>query len=333
MRLIIDCDPGNTVPASDVDDGLALGLALADPAVTLEAVTVVAGNTARDVGVAVARDLLDRAGAAQVPVFPGAAAPLVEDPAPWRADLDGRRDTERARDLWRDVPPATPVEDGGGPPVAAAEIVRRVAAAPGEIHLVAVGPLTNVAHALQLRPALAAELASLTIMGGAFAVPGLLQELNFGYDPEAAHIVLTSGAPITLVPYDVTGRTSLTPADVERLAAGGPLARYLADTTRPWVRWVAEARGLPGCHLHDPLAVAVLLDPSLATRRHVRVDVELRGTLTRGRPIAWDASGHVQRATGLRVPDIDAIDVLDGVDNDRLVAYLIETLLGAGSRT
>ncbi|MBF8193591.1 nucleoside hydrolase, partial [Nonomuraea sp. K274] len=105
MRVIIDCDPGNAIPASDVDDGLALGLALASPAVTLEAVTVVAGNTPRDVGVAVARDLLARAGAGHVPVFAGAAAPLVEDPAPWRADLDGARDTDRARELWKDVTP------------------------------------------------------------------------------------------------------------------------------------------------------------------------------------------------------------------------------------
>ncbi|MEV0614247.1 nucleoside hydrolase [Nonomuraea sp. NPDC050404] len=393
MRIIVDCDPGNTVPASDVDDGLALGLALTAPGVTLEAVTVVAGNTPREVGVAVARDLLSRAGAGDVPVFPGAAVPLAEDPGPWRADLDGRRDTERARKLWQgvtttpgvpstpsgspgrsgrsgtsaaspdvpgtspDVPaapgafgfPATTSATGGASlataalgataaalpdtdaaPVAAAEIVRRVAAAPGEIHLVAVGPLTNVAHALQLRPELAQELASLTIMGGAFAVPGLLQELNFGYDPEAAHAVLTSGAPITLVPYDVTRLTSLTLADLDRLAGHGPLADYLAETTRPWVRWVAEARRLPGCYLHDPLAVAVLLEPGLATRHRARVDVELRGTLTRARPIAWDATGQVMRATGLSLPEIEPIEVLDGVDNDRLVAYLIDTIVRAG---
>ncbi|MEU6714355.1 nucleoside hydrolase [Nonomuraea sp. NPDC046802] len=326
MRMIIDCDPGNSIPASDIDDGLALGLALAAPGVTLEAVTVVAGNTPRDVGVAVARDLLARAGAHDVPIFPGAAAPLVEDPAPWRADLDGRRDTEAARALWRDVVPSSPV-DGTGEPSAAVEIVRRVAASPGEIHLVAVGPLTNVAHALQLRPQLAAELASLTIMGGGFAVPDLLQELNFGYDPEAAHLVLTSGAPITLVPYDVTRLTTLTLGDIEPLAGVGPLADYLAETTRPWIRWVSEARGLPGCHLHDPLAVAALLDPGLVTKRRTRAAVELHGTLTRGRPIAWT---RPLRATGLRIPDVEPIDVVDSVDNDRLVAFLVDTLVSAG---
>ncbi|MBF8194260.1 nucleoside hydrolase, partial [Nonomuraea sp. K274] len=213
-------------------------------------------------------------------------------------------------------------------PTASAEIVRRVAAAPGEIHLVAVGPLTNVAHAFRLRPSLPEELASLTIMGGAFAVPDMLQELNFGYDPEAAHAVLTSGAPTTLVPYDVTRLTSLILADVDRLAGANPLADHLAATTRPWVRWVSDDRGLPGCHLHDPLAVAVLLEPGLATRHRARVSVELRGALTRARPIAWAAAGQVRRATGLRVPDVEPIDVLDGVDNDRLVTYLIDTLTG-----
>src|SRR5699024_6965401 len=183
-RVILDCDPGNGIPATDVDDGLALGLLLASPSIRIEAVTIVTGNTHRDVGYTVARTMLDEVGV-EVPVHPGAAQALVEPPDRWSARRETERVSNEARKLWRDVP-APRRFDLPHHLDAAAEIVRRVSAEPGEITLVAVGPLTNIAHALQLRPAIAHEIKRLVIMGGAFHVPTHLQELNFGVDPEAA---------------------------------------------------------------------------------------------------------------------------------------------------
>lgn len=323
MRIILDCDPGNGVPATDVDDGLAIGLALAEPHVTLEAITIVAGNTDRDTGYSVARTMLDTV-RSDVPVYAGAAAGLQEPADTWARRRSAKLNDPGVATIWADVPgPAA--HDAGHDWSAAAQIASRVANSPGAITLVAIGPLTNVAHAMQLHPGLARDVHRIVIMGGGFDVPGHLQELNFAVDPEAAHTVLSSGAPITLVPLDVTMQTTLVQSDVDRLATGGTaLSTYLADTTRPWIEYCELARDLPGCRLHDPLAVALLADPHIARTEPWSVDVELAG-LTRSRPVRWRAD-ELRFADGLHVPDLAPIDVAVDVDNGRLVRYLLSTL-------
>jgi len=322
-RLIIDCDPGNGIRGSDIDDGIAIALALAaKDQLSLEMVTVVAGNTAVDDGYRVARTLLAALGVA-VPVHVGAARGLMESPEPWvsrRARLDVPAEVMAA---WDGVPAPDdhPVPVGDD---AAGAIVRAVAAAPGEITLVAVGPLTNVAHALGRRPELAHELAGIVVMGGVFHVPGFLQELNFAMDPEAADVVMGSGAKITLVPLDTTVRTRLLPEVLEGWARmNSPLTDYLTVTARPWMRLTAYRDGRPGCYLHDPLAVAHFLDPKVGSYQEMVVGVELHGSLTRGRAVGWDPA-RVHLASGLRLPERAPIDVMVDVDNDRLVQLLTD---------
>lgn len=322
-RVILDCDPGNGVPATDIDDGLALGLLLASPEVHVEAVTIVTGNTHRDVGYRVARTMLDEVGA-DVPVYAGAASALVEPATPWAERREAGRVSPQATELWSSVP--GPGEyDPAGDYSAAAEIARRVAAEPGEITIVAVGPLTNIAHAMQLHPGLARDARRIVIMGGAFDVPGFLQELNFGIDPEAAQVVLASGGDITLVPLDVTITTTLLLDDVDRLrGVSTPVAQYLATTTAPWIRYCESEREMSGCRLHDPLAAAVLLDPELVSVERAAVDVQLTG-LVRSRPVRWDPNG-VKLATGIDLPAGPEIDIVVGVDNARLVDLLLTEL-------
>ncbi|WP_162606205.1 nucleoside hydrolase [Jiangella asiatica] len=322
-RVILDCDPGNGVPVTDVDDGLALGLLIASDDIDLELVTIVSGNTHRDVGYRVARTMLDAVGAV-VPVHLGAVTALVEPEEPWATRRMAKDHDDSSVQLWADLRPPRehPLPARAD---AAAEIAARVAAAPGEITIVAVGPLTNVAHALALHPGLAEDVAEIIVMGGAFDVPGYLQELNFGIDPEAARQVLTSGASVTLVPLDVTITTALRLPDVDRLAAAGtPVAAYLAETTAPWIRHVERSREREGCPLHDPLAAALLLDRDLVRLERCTVDVELTG-LTRSRPIRWDAD-HLRLAAGLDVPEHAPIDVVVEADNARLVELLLATL-------
>lgn len=322
-RLIIDCDPGNGMKGSDIDDGIAIALALAaQDQISLEMVTVVAGNTAVDDGYRVARTLLAALGA-DIPVHVGAARGLVEPPEPWssrRARTDIPAEVMAA---WDDVPApgdyAVPIDDD-----AAGAIVRAAAAAPGEITLVAVGPLTNVAHALGRRPELAHELAEIVVMGGVFHVPGFLQELNFAMDPEAADVVMGSGAKVTLVPLDTTTRTRLLPEVLEGWARmKSPLTDYLTATTRPWLQLTGYRDGRPGCYLHDPLAMAHLLDPQVGTYQDMVVGVELHGTLTRGRAVGWDPA-RTLLAAGLRLPERAPIRVMIDVDNDRLVQMLTD---------
>src|SRR4051794_2253690 len=317
MRIVIDCDPGNGVPGADIDDGLALGLAIRSPEVELVAVTVVAGNVPVGRGVECALQVLDQGGAVDVPVHRGAERPLVADPARWRELLGAPHGDPRAQVRWPGGPPP-PSTRRADPTPAAQALVELVDAAPGEITVVAVGPLTNVATAMLLDPQWATKVDRLVVMGGAFDVPNVLQMLNTSYDPEATHAVLTSSAPTTLVPLDVTLRTHLGLDDVTRLErGGGRLAGYLAQTTRPWVAWLAERFGRDGCPLHDPLALATVLDPTLVTTRRACVDIELRGSLTRGRTVAWDPSDDGLRAAGLDLPVVRPVDIADGVDNDR----------------
>jgi inosine-uridine nucleoside N-ribohydrolase len=326
FRVIVDTDPGNGVPGADVDDGLALGLALRSPEVHLEAVTVVAGNVDVDRGVACALEVLAAGGAPHVPVHRGAARPLVQDPAAWRAQLDARRDAEDARALWsglRTVPSGLAAD----PLPAAQALVDLVDARPGEVTVLAIGPLTNVATAMLLDPEWDRKVRQLVVMGGAFDVPNLLQELNFAYDPEATQIVLRGAAPMLIVPLDVTLRTFMRLDDVARLeAAGTPLAGYLALTARPWVRWLAERFGRDGCPLHDPLALAAMLDPAVVRTRTATVDMELQGAVTRGRVVAWDASDPEALSAGLRLPDSRPVTIADGVDQERFMRLLLDRL-------
>lgn len=325
-RIIIDCDPGNGVAGADVDDGLALGLAVRSPEVDLVAVTVVAGNVPLDRGVECALEVLDAAGATDIPVHRGAARPLVADPGPWRARLDERRLDPAAQVIWRDGPPI-PSGRTAAPTPAAQALVDYVDADPGGITVVAIGPLTNVAAAMLIDPAWADKVQRLVVMGGAFDLTDQLQELNASYDPEATHLVLTSTAPVLLVPLDVTLRTHMRLGDVDSLErAGTPLADYLGQTVRPWVSWLAERFGRDGCPLHDPLALAALIRPELIEVRTACADIELRGTLTRGRTVSWNPADGEAMAAGLDLPVMRPLQIATGVDNEAFLTFLLKRL-------
>jgi inosine-uridine nucleoside N-ribohydrolase len=324
VRLIIDCDPGNGIPGADVDDGLALALVLRSPEVELEAITVVAGNVPVERGVACALEILHAADAADVPVHQGAGRPLVADPRPWRAQLDARRDDPLAQTLWRGMRSHDhhgAVQSGR----AAQALVEHVRARPGEVTVLAIGPLTNIATAMLLEPEWADDVARIVIMGGAFDARNVLQELNTSYDPEATDIVLSSAAPVTIVPLDVTLQTFLRLDDVDALdRAGSPLATYLGQTVRPWVSWLAQRFRRIGCALHDPLAMAAILDPDVITTRTACAGIELSGGMTRGRTVSWDPADAHSLHAGLRVPEVRPVTIAQGVDNDRFVPLLLD---------
>jgi pyrimidine-specific ribonucleoside hydrolase len=325
MRVIIDCDPGNGVPGANVDDGLALALALSAPQISLELIATVAGNTASEVGYRVACDLVSRLGAS-VPVRRGASRALMEPPEPWRARLDGAVDSYGLRELWRDTPsPPTVPESAPLAPYAMGELICQH---PGEITLIAIGPLTNIALALRLFPDMAQAVRRIVIMGGVFHVPGYLKDTNFGLDPEAAHMVLTSGAPITLVPMDVTTRTQMVHADLDRLAAvENPCTRYLAQTLRPWLDYSMKTRGLPGCWIHDALTVAWLLEPGLCDSEQAYLDVALEG-VARGMTCRRSA---LKLDVGVAPPAGAPVQILTTVDNARLLALLEHYLQGGAA--
>lgn len=317
-RLIIDCDPGNGIAGANVDDGLALALALAAPEISLELIATVSGNTPSEVGYAVVCDLLSRLDA-RVEVARGASRALIEPAAPWRESLDRSVDKHNLRHLWREV--AAPDFPTGVAPLAANRIGEVICANPGEITLVAIGPLTNVALALQLYPQLAQAVKEIVIMGGVFHVEGYLKDTNFGLDPEAAHAVLTSGANIVLVPMDVTTQTQMTHQDLDILeSCNNRLSRYLVDTMRPWMDYSMKTRRLPGCWIHDVVTIAWLLEPKLVTWVEDYVDISLNG-LTRGMACRYGPE-NLKLSVNIAAPAGRPIKILQSVDNKGLLSMI-----------
>lgn len=318
MRVIIDCDPGNGVPGANIDDGLALALAIAAPQISLEMITTVAGNTPVEIGYSVAKDLVQQLGI-PVSVCRGAARALREDPQPWREKLDHGVDQYGLRQLWSDVPVPPPYHTAK--PLAPEAIGELICNNPGEITLVATGPLTNVAIALQLYPQLVHAVKNIVVMGGVFNVPGYLKDTNFALDPEAAHAVLTSGAPVTLVPMDVTTKTQMLHTDLDRLAEGkNVLSRYLEQTIRPWITYSMQTRNLPGCWIHDVLTIAWLLVPSLSATTEDFLDVSLEG-MTRGMTCRYERD-TLRPNVGIPESKGATVTVLQSINNHQLLLLL-----------
>ncbi|HZS34225.1 MAG TPA: nucleoside hydrolase [Methylomirabilota bacterium] len=329
-RIIIDTDPSAGVPGADVDDILALAYAIGEPALSIEGVTVVAGNVELADGLVSALQALDVLACPHIPVHAGAARALVRDRTEITEFLRARRDDPLARELWRDVPPPA---SGRRPASArAAEfIVERVLAAPGEVTLVPIGPLTNVALALLLEPRVATSVREIVVMGGNLAGrhPGISAvEFNVANDPEAAHVVLTSGAPLTLLPLDVTTQTHLTLDDLAAAtAADTPAARFVRRLAEPWIRYVQARRGIPGCWLHDPLAVVAAVDRAVVGTERLEVGVELRGEATYGLTL-----GHRPGlGRGIRQPRGGPVDVALTADVPRFMDRFLPALARAVS--
>ncbi|MFD0801706.1 nucleoside hydrolase [Streptomonospora algeriensis] len=275
MRIYVDCDPG-------IDDALALAYLTASSEVELVGVGSVFGNNYVPATTGNALRLLELYGRPEVPVARGAERALAQ-PARAAKEVHGENGLGGVE---LPDPAAAPVEYS-----AAEMLVRRARSAPGEIDVLALGPLTNLALALNIEPRLPELLGRVVIMGGAVRHPGNTTpwaEANVAADPEAAEAVLGAGFDTTLVALDVTMRTVAAGGwldDLERIA--GRRAQTTAAFLRFYTDWYSRVFGTRQCAMHDPLAAAVLLDPGLvAEADEVPVRVELRGAHTRGQTVA-----------------------------------------------
>ncbi len=295
-HVIIDTDPG-------VDDALALILALRSPELRVEAITTVNGNTGLERATENALRILEILGLpTPPPVVKGAAKPIKRKPFPsvsihgrdglgeisFLKNRRGKKKYPRPR-----LRPAT-----GSAPDVICDLAARYA---GELLIITLGPLTNVALALKREPGLARRIEKIVTMGGAYSVAGNqtpAAEFNFYCDPEAAREVITSGIPITLVGLDVTrsarlSRHSLLDATQKRTK----LNRFLRDSTERVMNFYREREGFHGCCLHDPLAVMVAIDSTFVGTRRVHVDIETEGSLTTGMSVA-DLRPYARGHTG-----------------------------------
>ena len=304
-RLIIDTDTAS-------DDAVAIMMALAHPGVAVDAITIVAGNVALAQASANARFVVELCGA-EVPVHDGCDRPWLRAPAPadWFHGADGMGDVGYPA-------PSRPAAPGH----AAVELARRFAAAPGEIELVTIGPLTNVATALALDPAMASNAKRCWVMGGAACTHGNVTaaaEYNVWCDPEAAARVLDSGMDVVMLGWELScGAATLDEAEMAELRALGPRAEVAMDSNRTALEAVRRLQGQDGLALADPVAMAVVLDASVATERsRHRVDVGLADELTRGMTVVdrLNASGREPNA-----------EVVFGIDAARWKALLRASL-------
>jgi purine nucleosidase len=288
-RFLIDTDTAS-------DDAVALLLALRRPDVEVLAVTVVAGNVPLDQGVQNALYTLELAGS-EVPVYAGRAEPLV-GPLQTAQFVHG---IEGMGDIGLPLSARTPAA-GDAVDVLVDEIREHE---PGELTLVTLGPLTNIAAAFALAPELPARLGEVVVMGGTGDGVGnvtAVAEYNVWADPEAAALVLGSGAPITMVGWDVSRRyAAFSPEDAERLRALGELGAFAVDIQAAVDAYATSETQLEGFDLPDPIAMAVALDPSVATTvRLLNVVVETKGEHTRGETVV-DHLGLTKRPPNVRV--------------------------------
>jgi purine nucleosidase len=294
--IILDCDPG-------IDDALAIAFATASPEIDLVGITTVAGNVGLDKTTANALAVASFVGAPDVPVTPGSAAPLLR-PALHAGHVHGDSGLGGAV-----LPaPARSAEDGH----ALDYLLREAAAGPGEVTLVATGPLTNIALALRREPRLSAWVRDFVIMGGSASRGNVTPaaEFNIWADPEAAAIVFSAGWTVRMIGLDVTLRARATAAVTDRMGELGALGARLLLPALAQYRDSADTTGEPP--VHDVCAVASVADPLVFSYTPARVQVETHGTLT----------------SGMTVTDFAAADgynalVATGIDADRFWAMVL----------
>jgi inosine-uridine nucleoside N-ribohydrolase len=320
-RVIIDTDPG-------VDDAFALMLAMRSPELKIEAITAVAGNVPLELTLPNALRMVEICERTDIPVAGGASEPLLRKlvTAAYAHGENGLGGVEFP------APKTKPV-----PEHAAELIARLIRQYPGEITLVPIGPLTNIALALRSDPGMATIVPGIVLMGGSLSGGNVTPaaEFNFYVDREAAAIVFDSGIPITMVGLDVTHKVELTDERLVRLEANKTQVSQAAARIARSITETYRRAGHPGWPiLNDPLAVSALLDPAILKLTDYHVEIETTGALTAGESVGY-RHGDVRTAAPLQssggaVPESAAFHsnckVGTGVDVQRFFELLIQRL-------
>jgi len=320
--ILLDCDPG-------VDDAMALFLALRSPELKIEAVTAVSGNVPLSFTLPNALRLVEIAGRPDVPVAGGAATPLVRRliTASYVHGNNGLGGVEFP------LPKLKPVAEP------ASQLIQRVVRSrPGEITIVGVGPLTNIAAALKSDPGLASQIKDIVVMGGSLSGGNITPaaEFNFYVDPEAARIVFDAGVPLTMVGLDVTRKVLLGEEQLKVLeAAHTPVSQAAAKIMRATLDRMRKGRDATVVAMHDPLTVAYLIDPSILTLKDYYVQIETSGEFTAGESVGYasaPARSSAPMSTGQPAPETSPSEfnpntkVAVGVDADKFFRLLLPRL-------
>lgn len=301
-KIIIDTDPGQ-------DDAVAILVALASPEeIDILGITCVAGNVPLDLTSRNARIVCELAGKRDVKIFAGCDRPLGRDLVTaehvhGKTGLDGP-----------DLPEPTMSLAEGHAVDFIIDTLRENA--PGTVTLCPLGPLTNIATALLKAPDISDRIGKIVLMGGGYFEGGNITptaEFNIYVDPQAADIVFKSGAPIVVMPLDVTHKALVTKARNDAFRAiGTPVGVAVAEMTDFFERFDKEKYGSDGAPLHDPCVTAYLINPDLFSGRHINVEIETQSELTMGMTVAdwWGVTDRAPNATFMNDLDADGFFAL-----------------------
>lgn len=272
QKIILDCDPG-------LDDAFAILLAAASPRIELLAITTVAGNHTLDRMTLNARRICSVAKITGVPIAAGCDRPLVREQIVG-ADIHG--DTGLGGPVFHEAP-SVAVD-----PRHAVDLIIETVLASDDVMLVPIGPLTNIATAIRREPRILPRIRHVALMGGAWGLGNRTPaaEFNIVADPEAARIVFESGVPITMCGLELTRQVVATPDVIGRFAAiDTPVGRLCTELLRFYAGTTGRSRRSFGPALHDPTAVAWVIDPALFEVEPMHVDVETNAEFSYGRTL------------------------------------------------
>jgi len=286
-KVILDCDPGH-------DDAIAILLAARHPDIELLAITTVAGNQSIEKTTLNALKVCSLAGIRDVPVAMGMERPLVR-PARHAPDIHG----ESGLDGPHIPEPAIEL----APQHAVDLLIDLLLNSDGDITIVPTGPLTNIATAMRREPAIVPRIQAISLMGGAIGLGNTTPaaEFNIYTDPEAAAVVFACGRPITMCPLEVTHQALATEEVLGRLrGADRPVATFAADLLDFFADSYRNVFGFPSAPVHDPCAVAAVVDPTILQAQNMHVEIETKGEWTSGRTVC-DVYNTLGKAANARV--------------------------------
>ena len=287
VKIILDMDPGH-------DDAVAMMLAWAHPRIDLRAITVVAGNQTLEKTTRNALNVATALGVTGVPVAAGMSGPMVRsqviaDDIHGVTGLDGPTFGD----------PTVPLDNRH----AVQLIIEILMNSAGDITLVPTGPLSNIAMAMRMEPRIIEKIERIVLMGGSYQLGNITPaaEFNIFADPEAAHVVFSSGRPLVMMGLDLTRQAKVFPSVVERMREiGNPVSELFVELMEFFAKTQKEVFGWEGPPLHDPTTVAWLIDPTLIKTKPMAVEVELRGEHTYGRTCC-DYFGMTRKAPNAEV--------------------------------
>lgn len=287
-HIIIDTDPG-------IDDALAFLLALASPELVVDGIVTIHGNASTAQVTTNALSILELAKRSNVPVYRGCELPLVQ-PSMLSPETHGNSGLGYAQ-----LPaPQSQVRAQHGSDF----IIEHIMSHPGEITLVCIGPLTNVALAIRKEPRIVQAVKEVFIMGGAIKHQGNttpLAEYNTYVDPHAAHIVFHSGMPMILTPLDVTYQCIFTTDDLSRLQKiDSPITKFIADSTRFYMEFHDEYQKIDGCVINDPMTLALTYMPEICDYENLYVDVDISSGVGLGNTFA-DFYNYDKKSPNMKV--------------------------------